>query len=150
MTTVAVCFKRKQIAADSQASFDGGHYLVSKIRPGTNSVFAAAGDWAKILKYYSSLEKDGDGPDEEHDLDVIELREDGIWVYSESLYPAKIKNDFFAIGSGAAYAIAAMHCGKTPVEAVEIAALYDPATGGPVDTFNLSDLLKKPKTRKIA
>lgn len=148
MTTVAVCFRRKQIAADSMASFEGGHYLVSKIRPGTKSLFAAAGDWDKILKYYASLAKDGEGPDEEHDLDVVELREDGIWVYSESIYPARIKNEFFAVGSGAAYAIAAMHCGKTPAEAVEIAALYDPGTRGPIDVMNLDDLIKKPRTRK--
>lgn len=43
------------------------------------------------------------------------------------------KPQFYAIGSGREYAMAAMHCGKTAAEAVEIAAVYDLYTGGGVD-----------------
>jgi hypothetical protein len=38
----------------------------------------------------------------------------------------------FAIGSGCKYAMAAMACGKTPAEAVKIAAKFDSFTGGAV------------------
>lgn len=38
----------------------------------------------------------------------------------------------FAIGSGCKYAMAAMACGKTPAEAVKVAAKFDCFTGGPV------------------
>lgn len=43
----------------------------------------------------------------------------------------------FAIGSGSRYAMAAMACGKTPAEAVKIAAKFDPFTGGPVRTLKV-------------
>jgi hypothetical protein len=136
MTTVAACFSKRQIAADSMCSGEGEHYLVQKLRYGKTSIFGAAGDWDEILKFYQAMEKDGE-LDSECDIDVLELRDDGIYVYSSCVIPAKIKNDFFAIGSGSAYAIAAMHLGKTPAEAVAIAALYDPGTRGPIDVAEL-------------
>ena len=41
----------------------------------------------------------------------------------------KVEDKFMAIGSGMTYAIAAMTCGKTPLEAVKIASKHDPMTG---------------------
>lgn len=38
---------------------------------------------------------------------------------------------YHAIGSGRKCALAAMACGKTALEAVEIAAMFDPYTAGP-------------------
>lgn len=136
MTTVAACFSKRQIAADSMCSGDSDHYLVEKLRIGKASVFGAAGDWEQILKFYQAVEKGGE-LDSECDIDVLELRDDGIYVYSSCIIPSKIKNDFYAVGSGSAYAIAAMHLGKTPAEAVAIAAIYDPATRGPIDIVDL-------------
>ncbi len=147
MTTIAACFSKKQMAADSMCSGEVDHYLVEKLRVGKTSVFGAAGDWDKILAFYSALEK-GESLEGEIDIDVIELRHDGIWVYSDSIIPARIKNDFYAIGSGSAYAIAAMHLGKSPKEAVEIAALYDPGTRGPIDVAEL--VIAKPSRKKVA
>lgn len=54
--------------------------------------------------------------------------------YGITPYPIRhSKPRFYAIGSGREYAMAAMHCGKTAAEAVEIAAVYDLYTGGGVD-----------------
>ena len=54
--------------------------------------------------------------------------------YGITPYPIRhSKPPFYAIGSGREYAMAAMHCGKTAAEAVEIAAVYDLYTGGGVD-----------------
>ena len=134
MTTIAVSLDTMEMAADSRCSDDDGSYNVQKIREGKDSYFAGAGDWEKLLKFYDSLEnhKKGQELDSDVDVEVIELREDGIWVYEGILIPAKLKNRFFAVGTGANYAIAAMHMGATPLQAVEIAAIYDPATGGPI------------------
>lgn len=136
MTTIAACFSKRQIAADSMCSGEAEHYLVEKLRAGKTSIFGAAGDWDQILKFYQAIEKSGE-LDSECDIDVLELRDDGIYVYSSCIIPSKIKNDFYAVGSGAAYAIAAMYLGKSPAEAVAIAALYDPGTGGPIDVMEL-------------
>lgn len=43
----------------------------------------------------------------------------------------------FALGSGAKFAMGAMLAGKTPTEAVEIAAKLDESTGGIVQTIDL-------------
>lgn len=145
MTTIAACFSKRQIAADSMCSGEAEHYLVEKLRAYKGTIFGAAGDWDQILKFYMALEKGGE-LDLECDIDVLELRDDGIYVYSSCVIPARIKNDFFAVGSGAGYAMGAMHLGKTPAEAVAIAALYDPGTRGPIDVMELPK--KRTKARK--
>jgi hypothetical protein len=45
---------------------------------------------------------------------------------------------FYAIGSGTKCALAAMHCGKTAAEAVDIAKKIDPHTGGETQVFSFS------------
>lgn len=44
---------------------------------------------------------------------------------------------FYAIGSGRKYALAALHLGKSAVEAVEVACIFDLWSGGPVNTKEL-------------
>jgi len=136
MTTIAASLTHKEIAADSMCSGEDSFYLVEKLRKGKVSVYGAAGDWDKILKFYDALTKGGE-LDSECDIEVLELRSDGLWVYEGTIIPAKLKNSFYAIGTGAGYAMAAMHLGKSPREAVEIAALYDPGTRGPIDVLKL-------------
>jgi hypothetical protein len=50
---------------------------------------------------------------------------------ADKMIPYKVSKTF-AIGSGCKFAMAAMACGKTPAEAVKIAAKLDPSTGGAV------------------
>lgn len=142
MTTVAASIKFREIAADSRCSDDSGHYLVHKLRTGQDYARGAAGEWTKCLKWHELMEKGGEA-DDDLDVEGIELRPDGIWVFEGIISGAKIKNEFFAIGSGAPYAIAAMHLGLSPREAVELAALYDPGTGGEIDVWKLPDDLPK-------
>lgn len=136
MTTIAASLAHNEIAADSMCSGDDSYYLVEKLRKGKVSVYGAAGDWDKILKFYNAIENGGE-LDSECDIEVLELRNDGLWVYEGTIIPARLKNTFYAIGTGAGYAMAAMHLGKSPREAVEIAALFDPGTRGPIDVLKL-------------
>ena len=136
MTTIAACFSKKEIAADSMVSLETVHYGVCKLRRGNVSLFGAAGDWDNCLKFLQALES-GSLNDMETDVSVLELRKDGLWVYEGTIIPARLKNDFYAIGTGANYAIAAMHMGASPTQAVEIACMYDPSTRGPIDTMFL-------------
>jgi len=41
-----------------------------------------------------------------------------------------------------------LHLGKSPKEAIEIASLYDPLTGGPIDCMSLEPLHPAPKRKK--
>ena len=132
MTTIAARFSTREIAADSMVSGDDSFYLVEKLRVGKNSIFGACGDWDKCLKMFQALES-GE-LDSDIDVTVLELRNDGIWIYESTIIPARIKNDFWAIGTGANFAIAAMHLGKSPAEAVEIACQYDTSSHLPIDS----------------
>ncbi len=136
MTTVAASLVHKEIAADSMCSGEGGYYSVCKLRHWKDGVAGAAGDWVQILKFFNSIENGGD-LDSDCDVECMELRAEGIYVYESTLIPARIKEPFYAIGTGSAYALAAMHLGKSPREAVEIAALFDPATRGPIDVITI-------------
>jgi hypothetical protein len=146
MTTIAARASTGEIAADSMVSGDDSFYLVEKLRKGQESIYGGCGDWDKLLKFYNSLESGAD-LDSDTDVTVLELRSDGIWIYESTIIPAKIKNDFWAIGTGANFAIAAMHLGLTPAEAVKLACLYDTSSHEPVDVMSLSGR-KRGSTKK--
>jgi hypothetical protein len=146
MTTIAAKASTGEIAADSMVSGDDSFYLVEKLRRGENSIYGGCGDWDKLLTFYNSLES-GAGLDSDTDVTVLELRSDGIWIYESTIIPAKIKNDFWAIGTGANFAIAAMHLGLTPAEAVKLACLYDTSSHEPIDVMTLSGR-KRGSTKK--
>jgi hypothetical protein len=59
--------------------------------------------------------------------------------------PVQVMESFYAIGSGAKAALAAMHCGKSAVDAVRIAARIDPYTGGRVMHMKLPVIVEKRK-----
>jgi hypothetical protein len=146
MTTIAARASTGEIAADSMVSGDDSFYLVEKLRKGQESIYGGCGDWDKLLKFYNSLESGAD-LDSDTDVTVLELRSDGIWIYESTIIPAKIKNDFWAIGTGANFAIAAMHLGLTPAEAVKLACLYDTSSHEPIDVMYLSGR-KRGSTKK--
>lgn len=49
----------------------------------------------------------------------------------------KVEQDYYAIGSGMHFAVAALESGKSPVKAVEIATKFDPHTGHGVTEYKL-------------
>lgn len=66
---------------------------------------------------------------------VVCAKNHPVLVYSGCPYPQELSSKFYATGSGRDFAIAAMHCGRTAKEAVEIACLYDVYSGGSVDVL---------------
>ena len=62
---------------------------------------------------------------------VVKPADKSVWFYQ---YTGEIEMDgpFFAIGCGAIPALAAMHAGADAAEAVRIASLLDPFTGGEI------------------
>ena len=136
MTTIAAKASTGEIAADSMVSGDDSFYLVQKLRVGKGSIYGACGDWDKCLKMLQVLESGGE-LDSDTDVTVLEIRNDGLWIYEGTVIPARIKNDFWAIGTGSGYAIAAMHLGLPPAEAVKIACLYDTSSHEPIDVMKL-------------
>jgi ATP-dependent protease HslVU (ClpYQ) peptidase subunit len=142
MTTIAA--NRKEMAADSKCSDGGVYYASRKIWRFGDVIVGVAGDNAGTLKFVEWL-KQGD-PDLEHpkfakdsDWSALVVTPAGLFVYCNDCLPDEILSDFFAIGSGAAAALAAMHLGCSPTDAVGIACKVDNGTGAPVQTMSLSD-----------
>lgn len=138
MTTIAVRFSTGEMAADTLVSADGILYNTSKVRKMKTGYVGAAGDWQHVVQFFERL-PEGKPLENDCNIDAIELRADGIYVYEQSIVPCRINQDFFAIGSGCGYAIAAMHYGKSPKEAVELAVMYDRNTRGPIEVFTLGE-----------
>lgn len=133
------------MAADTQMTFgDSSKAQVSKItRLADGSLFAAAGsvrpssklkEWA--LAGFDPAKRPKFGPKAE--VEALHIKPDGtIWYYDGSTFPDKLENEFYAIGSGGAYALAAMACGRSAVRAVKIAARFDSSTSEPVESISL-------------
>ena len=145
MTTIAAKASTGEIAADSMVSGDDSFYLVEKLRRGKNSIYGACGDWDKCLKMLQVLSESGGDLDSDMDVTVLEIRNDGLWIYEGTIIPARIKNDFWAIGTGSGYAIAGMHLGLSPAEAVKLACLYDTSSHEPVDEMRLGGVRGRKK-----
>lgn len=137
MTTIA--FRWGVLATDSRTMLGGwkAPYDVQKLhRMDDGTVCATAGDYTLALAFIEWLQSGeaGDRPS----LDgatVIRLLKDGSLFVYEHGGKFTIKPDFGAWGSGSPAANAAMHMGADARKAVEIAALLDDNTGGPIVTM---------------
>lgn len=145
MTTVA--YRNGRLAADTLhciAGMKANHSKISRCedKEGREYLIASAGnvsDCAALEQWYKNgavgipqytLFKD-DVPT----ASALIVHEDGRVLYVDT-YGHEISiqpHDFFAIGSGAAVAMGAMHAGATAVKAVEIAIMVDMSTGGTAD-----------------
>lgn len=68
---------------------------------------------------------------------IVVLISGTVCRYEMTPYPVILLDRILAWGSGADFALAAMHCGKSAEEAVRIACLYDINCGNGVDVLNL-------------
>lgn len=84
------------------------------------------------------------------DFTCLILRPDGLYEADVYCRPEKIIEDFYAIGSGSKEAMTAMRCGKSAVEAVRLAAMSDPYTGGRIVSESLEPRQPRRKSRGSA
>ena len=122
-------------------TYGGLKFRNHKVKRIGQSVVGCAGSGESISKFLRWLE-DGSQDDppklgKDAELEAIVLTPAGLFVYGTDCQPEEILDEFFACGTGAPAALAAMHMGADPKRAVEIAALVDNSTGGPVDVINL-------------
>lgn len=132
--------KHGVLASDTRCSADGVMFGVTKFRRVGKGIVGAAGDWDDILRFWELIEGKSakeSGLNDDSELEAIELHPEGIFLYAASGKRYRIKDEFFAIGSGAPYAIGAMAMGASPKEAVALASRFDPATGGEIEVIPL-------------
>jgi hypothetical protein len=70
---------------------------------------------------------------------VVVLSTGFIQCYERTPYPVIFPAQHMAFGSGRDYAMAAMHCGRTAREAVEIASHFDYGCGNGCDVLSFGD-----------
>lgn len=72
-------------------------------------------------------------------LTGIVVRSQGAFRFDSRLRMFPLIEKFHAVGNGRDFAIAAMHLGKTALQAVEIAALFDVYTAAPFTSVSLDE-----------
>lgn len=157
MTTIAV--REGIIAADSRLTVDYGSgarkhtcrkLFRKKITEGKKTfdvIIATAGEASSGMVFHDWYGSGKSIPEVflhlGGDFTCLVLRPEGLFEFDVYCRPERIEEDFYAVGSGAMAALAAMHCGKSALEAVRIAARLDPFTGGRIVSETLAP--RRPK-----
>lgn len=140
------------MAADRHVTYAHSFCGESKIWVARNSIWGAAGPSAKGLAFKAwTLGKgkrpDFTKPDEEEEnevkLEVLQLSTKGLFLWVNGDLPDPINEGFYAVGSGAAYAIGALSMCATLEQAIEVAAKWDNGTRLPLDMIALKDVRKR-------
>ena len=140
MTTIA--YRDGVLASDSLATIGDtkAHGSYQKIRRIGDFLVGAAGSVAASQDFVNWLKhgtEDDPPPKGQYNALIIDPRGRVREIENGSVLPVPRGAKFFAIGSGAAYALAAMYAGASAPEAVKIAAKIDTSTGLPVKTLKL-------------
>lgn len=142
MTTIAMKKEDKvvKIAWDTLVvgEEDGTTYQMDKAIPLNSSIWVGVAGSMRDLQKMKEVgsytpEMASKVLDEHEESEAIMLFSGEIFFISPGLV-IKIDKPFVSIGTGAAYATAAMHLGKSPLEAVTIAEKYDLYTGGTINS----------------
>ncbi len=157
MTTV--CYKDGILAFDSRISDGEMHYgWTNKGRITNKYIMAACGsledmeaamDWIEHTDGKISEKEKYGLHEREVDCEVIVVDTQGkVKFFGQRLYPTTLDALYYAIGSGAPYAMGAMAVGKSAKEAVHAAAKHDLATGGYVRQLKITNIGARPKVNR--
>lgn len=150
MTTIA--YRSGIVAADSRETTDGDasgcsyatcEKLFRKKVGRREVVIATAGSTYSSMLFVDWYGSGLAAPaallalDVDEDFDVLIFERGNVYTANHLCRPVRVLDKFTALGSGRKAALAAMHCGKSAREAVRIAALIDPYTGGPIVTMRV-------------
>lgn len=118
------------------------YHVPFKVRKHTkirDSVFAGAGDLDDLSKYLEWLRDGGDRPElgAELGLDILEVCDEGIFLWGRKFVRLQVKEKAYSVGSGCQYAMGALAAGCTPKQAMAIAAKFDFGTGREVEFARL-------------
>jgi hypothetical protein len=128
------------MVADKRATFDGSaSFSVTKIFKIRGSIYGVCGNLEHAMQFIAWRRKPGDKPILlDSTFEALELTPKGeiLW-WGSGLVGVPIEDEFYAIGTGAAYATGALEMGAKPAAAIKIAAKHDPATSPEVQTMSL-------------
>lgn len=134
------------LAADRLAVSQSHVFSITKIARIGGLLVGVAGTGSKIREFQDWLgsprapERYPRHDNEHHYFTAIVIGREGfIHRYESSPVPMVVEDPVHVIGVGRDFARAALHCGKTAKEAVEITNLYSADCGGGVDTLTFED-----------
>lgn len=136
--------------ADSCTSEDGKIFNSRKLYRMGRSVFGIAGDCKSeglFLEWYPRRAKHEIPNYDADSIDVLEVNKDGLWLWNNGNAPFRIDSPFYSIGSGSKYALTAMHLGRTPEGAMDIACLLDINSGGALQVLTQKNVRRKGTNR---
>lgn len=142
MTVIA--WDGRTLAADKRVSFQGLALTTTKITRANGCLVGLCGDGPssqQMLEWFRAGAVPEDLPACQRSDDwgsLLVIRPNGaVHKYERGPYPLALEDRAVAIGSGRDFALAAMHCGKSAREAVEIACIYECGCGNGIDTLQL-------------
>ena len=159
MTTIVASVPQRLMAADTNIVVGEARFRASKIQRINGALVATSGDYdtGEIFIAWLSAGASLDdkkalkrlmSTDEEHDFGALVLTPEGELLHYCSPFPSSVSDPYFAIGSGAAAALASIATMQrlgvfvdVPL-AVEMACEVDPNSRGPVEVLLLNN---KPK-----
>jgi len=147
MTTIA--YRDGLMAADSGGLFDGLKSKTRKIYRAGDALIGGSGNFVDILMFREWWEAgqnrsalpefrqygEKDGPS----FAVLVAEHHRLTWWSEHFQPEELVCDFWAVGSGAMAAMAAMYMGADAFKAVEVAVEVDYHTNGDVQVERLAE-----------
>lgn len=136
MTTIA--YDGRTLAADTQSSMMRGKALKAfRLEDGT--LFGACGEAQDAIAVRDWLEDGGEKPKVQDTFHAIVIKDGELYTLENKLVLMLQCRPFFAIGSGRDFAMAAMHLGKTAVEAIGISHQFDVDTGSEVTALAVDE-----------
>lgn len=140
--TVIAC-NLNEMAADTLCHEDDtSHYYAEKMLVCLDgSILGGAGNHPeKVMDWIRRGKPENDRPEfkGKDDFSILHLREDGIWLYNNTLHGYKLREKNYAVGCGADVALYCMRVLKmSPGEAAKEATRINMFCGGDIDTLKL-------------
>ena len=127
---------RETIIEDRESSMVDNDTSVKVFRLEDGRLFGASKTSESCFRLHESLVK-GFGPPKLEDINAILVDLKGRMFFFEGIIWQPVKKPYFAIGSGARFALPAMDAGANAVQAVKIGIKRDPYSGGKITVLRL-------------
>jgi ATP-dependent protease HslVU (ClpYQ) peptidase subunit len=136
MTTIIAT--AEVIASDRRVT-GGPMFKATKIQRIKGSLYGGAGNLEQIMKMFEWFKNPDMKPEWkfEPDFSILQVSAEGLFYWGTEMIAVPVGMPFYAIGSGANYALGALECGAPPEEAIRIAHKFDPYTGREVQVHKL-------------
>jgi hypothetical protein len=136
MTTVIVDTDRMALAADSRCT---GHTIfetrkIFTLADGTLvGICGVVNDALKFVDWVSrGYDREKLPTFSEDGFEAITVGPQGVHVWDMACMCIEVSSRYYAMGTGARYALGALHCGRTIEEAVAVSCALDPGSGGKI------------------